>query len=142
MGSAEIHVVVDGKFLLIRKPMIFIRISMELLQEELEGASWEVVFLIVDTFCNVIDETGLRAKDIILWDAEVFQMSDQGRKQYLQTAWMKNKDHSVAAMREKRRLYASFIAMCLMLYDKPGFDKFILGRVCYYIILSEVLPCV
>lgn len=142
MGSAEIHVVVDGKFLLIRKPMIFIRISMELLQEELEGASWEVVFLIVDTFCNVIDETGLRAEDIILWDAEVFQMSDQGRKQYLQTAWMKNKDHSVAAMREKRRLYASFIAMCLMLYDKPGFDKFILGRVCYYIILSEVLPCV
>ena len=111
-------------------------------KEELEGAAWEVVFLIVDTFCNVIEETGLRAKDMIVWDEPVFQMSDQERKHYLKTAWMKNRDHSSDAMRAKRRLYASFIAMCLMLYNKPGFDKFILGRVCYYIILSEVLPCV
>ena len=110
--------------------------------KDLEDTAWSVIYSVVDIFCNVVHETDFYNGDIILWDSAVFGYTDNGRKSYLYEAWKKHKDSSFPSVTQKRRLYSSILAKHMMSCGVDSPEAILIGRVCNYIIVSEILPCV
>lgn len=110
--------------------------------KELEKTAWSVIFSVVDIFCNVVHETDFYNGDIILWDNAVFSYTDDGRKKYLYEAWERNKNSSFPSSTQKRRLYASIITKHMMSCGVDTAEDILIGRVCNYIVISEILPFV
>lgn len=111
-------------------------------KEDLEYSAWETIFCVVETFCHTLSRSNLRAKDRILWNEAVYGLSEEKRKKYIRLVWEKNKDKSADEQEKKRRLYASYIAKSFYLCNDENFSQILLGNVCNYIILSEILPCI
>lgn len=110
--------------------------------KELEYAGWEIIYIVIDTFCHVVHETDFYNKDAILWDPVVYSYSDDRRKSYLYEEWQRNKNNSFPTAEQKRRWYTGIIAKHLLLCGVDSSENIVIARICNYILVSEIMPCV
>lgn len=111
----------------------------DIMKEGAEELAYEFVYKIIDSFCQILNESNVAFKERVLWPKNVFEMSDSQRREYL-TRCLKERNDSLEHKRFMKRLFAAqylYWGIYAQVKDKKTLFQ---DKWCTYIILAEVLP--
>lgn len=105
----------------------------------LADVAWPLIFCLTDSFCTIMNEADIYNKDSLLWDPTVFEMDDDGRKNYLIACHEKRSITPQHDTFMRRVASVSFFSHSMALEIESG-ESLYLQDLCNYLILMEVLP--
>ena len=117
----------------------FLQSGEELAAGEMMESGQQLIFNIVDTFCQIVREWDVFGAEKFLWPSYVFGYTDRERKQYIRTC-LANQNRDLGHRNFWRKLAVACFFGHASALGAEDCESIFLQDMCIYLILAKVMP--
>ena len=111
-------------------------------QKELYQMAENVVFYVVDTFCQVMKESTIYDVAVVLWDEAVYGRTDEEHRRCIRRCLEQRNEHPEHTAFIRKLAVAFLFARAIELSDETVIKRWFMENFMNYLILAAVLPLI